>query len=451
MFNKILIANRGEVALRIMRAAREMGIKTVAVYSEADRDSYPVAYADEAVCIGPAPVAKSYLVIPNIIAAAQNTGAEAIHPGYGFLAENAEFARTCELNDIKFIGPDASCIEAMGDKATARETMQECGVPVVPGSDGICDSVDQARKFAEEVGYPVLIKATAGGGGKGMREVHVAEELENQFVQAQTEAKSAFGNGDVYLEKLILRPRHVEVQVLADDFGNRVSLCERDCSVQRRHQKLIEEAPSPALSEQLRRDMGVAATKAMRAVDYRNAGTVEFLLDEDGSFYFMEMNTRVQVEHPVSELITNTDIIKEQIRIAAGEPISCAERSPFSPNGCAMEFRINAEDPDNGFMPNPGKITKLRLPSGPGVRVDTHLREGDSVSPFYDSMICKLICYGQDRTETLARAKRALDEIEIEGIKTTVPFHKRVLDNEVFAAGEAHTDFIETQMSDLLN
>lgn len=450
MFKKILIANRGEVALRIMRAARELGVKTVAVYSEADKDSLPVKYADEAVCIGPAPAGKSYLVMSNLIGAAEITGAEAIHPGYGFLAENADFAKACALNDIKFIGPSPECISSMGDKATARETMVKCGVPVVPGSDGIVDTVDQARAFAEEVGYPILIKATAGGGGKGMREVHKPEELESQFVQAQTEARAAFGNGDVYLEKLILRPRHVEIQVLADDFENRIALCERDCSIQRRHQKLLEEAPSPVLSAALRRDMGVAATKAMRAVDYRNAGTVEFLLDEDGKFYFMEMNTRVQVEHPVSELITGTDIIKEQIRIAAGEPISCVDRAPFSPQGAAIEMRINAEDVDNKFMPTPGKITKFRVPTGPGVRVDTHLFEGATISPFYDSLICKLICYGQDRAEAIARAKRALDEFEIEGIKTTIPFHKRVLENEVFVAGEAHTDFIDTQMPDLL-
>ena len=449
MFNKILIANRGEVALRVIRAARELGVGTVAVYSEADKDTLPVRCADEAVCIGPAPATQSYLVMSNIIAAAENTGAEAIHPGYGFLAENADFAKACEMNGIKFIGPSADCISSMGDKATARETMIRCGVPVVPGSDGICETVEEARSFAEEVGYPILIKATAGGGGKGMREVHVPEELEMQFTQAQTEARAAFGNGDVYLEKLILRPRHVEIQVLADDFDNRIALCERDCSIQRRHQKLLEEAPSPALNENLRRDMGVAATKAMRAVDYRNAGTIEFLLDEDNKFYFMEMNTRVQVEHPVSELITGTDIIKEQIRIAAGEPISCAVRAPFSPSGAAIEMRINAEDVDNNFLPTPGKITRFRIPSGPGVRVDTYLEEGASVSPFYDSLVAKLICYGQDRPEALARAKRALDEFEIEGIKTTIPLHKRILDNEVFVLGDAKTDFIETQMSDI--
>ncbi len=450
MFDKILIANRGEVALRIMRAARELGVKTVAVYSTEDADTYPVKYADEAVCIGPAQAAKSYLVIPNIIAAAKTTGAQAIHPGYGFLAENADFARACIDNDLVFIGPSPECIESMGDKSTARDTMKACGVPTVPGSDGIVDTVEEAQQFAERVGYPVLIKATAGGGGKGMREVHDPADLESQYKAARAEAGAAFGNDGVYLEKLVLRPRHVEVQILADDFENRIALCERDCSVQRRHQKLIEEAPSPALSEDLRRAMGVAAVKAVRAVDYRSAGTVEFLLAPDDKFYFMEMNTRVQVEHPVTEQITGTDIIKEQIRIAAGEPMSCAARAPFTPNGCAMEFRINAEDPDEAFRPCPGTITRFEPPSGPGVRVDTYLREGSRISPYYDSLVAKLIVYGQDREEVLARGRRALDEFVIEGIKTTLPFHRRVLDNEVFCAGEATTDFIETQMGDLL-
>lgn len=450
MFKKILVANRGEVALRIMRAAKELGIKTVAVYSTEDKDTYPVQYADEAVCIGPAQSNKSYLVIPNIIAAAKNTGAEAIHPGYGFLAENADFARACVDNDLVFIGPSADCIERMGDKASARETMTACQVPTVPGSDGICETVEEASEFADRVGYPVLIKATAGGGGKGMREVHSPDELEAQFKAARSEAEAAFGNPDVYLEKLVLRPRHVEIQVLADDHGNFVPLCERDCSIQRRHQKLLEEAPSPALDDETRRAMGVAAVKAMRAVDYRNAGTIEFLLDEQGNFYFMEMNTRVQVEHPVTEMITDTDIIKEQIRIAAGEPMSCASRAPFSPEGHAIEMRINAEDPENGFMPCPGTITKFRLPGGPGVRVETYISEGSKISPYYDSLVAKLIVHGATRNEAVQRARRALDEFEIEGIKTTIPFHKRVLDDEVFLAGDATTDFIETRMSDLL-
>lgn len=450
MFSKVLIANRGEVALRVMRACKELGIKTVAVYSTEDADTYPVRYADEAVCIGPAQAGKSYLVMSNIIAAAQNTGAQAIHPGYGFLAENADFARACAENDLVFVGPSPECIERMGDKSRARDTMKACGVPTVPGSDGCIETVDEARAFAEKVGYPVLIKATAGGGGKGMREVHNPADLEAQYLAARTEAGAAFGNDEVYLEKLVSRPRHVEVQILADDFGNKVSLCERDCSVQRRHQKLIEEAPSPALDDDLRRAMSVAAIKAVRATEYRNAGTVEFLLDGQGHFYFMEMNTRVQVEHPVSEQITGVDIIKEQLRIAAGEPMSCAGRAPFAPFGHAMEFRINAEDPEHGFRPCPGTITRFDAPAGPGIRVESYVRAGSRISPYYDSMVAKLIVWGQDREEVLARARRALDEFAIEGIKTTIPFHRRALENSIFCKGEATTDFIETQMGDLL-
>ena len=443
MFKKILIANRGEVALRVMRAARELGVKTVAVYSVADKDTLPVQYADEAVCIGPAPAGKSYLNMSNIIAAALTTGAEAIHPGYGFLAENADFARLCAEHNLTFIGPAPECIERMGNKAAARETMTACGVPTVPGSDGVVETVEEARKFAEAVQYPVLIKASAGGGGKGMREVHKPEDLEGAFQAAKAEAQAAFGNGDVYLEKLVLRPRHIEIQVLADDHGNQVALCERDCSIQRRHQKLLEEAPSPALSEEQRRAMGRAAVKAVRAVDYRNAGTIEFLLDERGDFYFMEMNTRVQVEHPVTEQITGTDIIKEQLRIAAGEPMSCAERAPFVPNGHAIEFRINAEDPENNFRPCPGNITRFDVPGGPGIRVESYIHAGATISPFYDSMVAKLIVWGQDRDEALARGRRALQEFKIEGIATTIPFHLQVVDNEIFQRGEARTDFLE--------
>ena len=443
MFDKILVANRGEVALRVMRAARELGVKTVAVYSEADRDTLPVRYADEAVCIGPAPAGRSYLVMSNIIAAAKNTGAQAIHPGYGFLAENADFARACADNDLVFIGPSPECIERMGNKAAARETMNSCMVPTVPGSDGVVETVEEARAFAERVEYPVLIKASAGGGGKGMREVHAPEELEVAFAAAKAEALAAFGNGDVYLEKLVLRPRHVEVQILADDFGNVAALCERDCSIQRRHQKLLEEAPSPALDDLLRRDMMNAAIKAVRAVDYRNAGTIEFLLDERGKFYFMEMNTRVQVEHPVTEQITGVDIIKEQIRIAAGEEMTCADHGPFSPYGHAIEFRINAEDPDEGFRPCPGKITRMDIPGGPGVRVESYIGAGDSISPYYDSMVAKLIVWGATRDEALSRARRALAEFRIEGIKTTIPFHQKVLDVDIFQQGQARTDFIE--------
>jgi len=448
MFDKVLIANRGEVALRIMRACKEMGIKTVAVYSTEDADTYPVRYADEKVCIGPAPANKSYLVMPSIIAAAVNTGCQAIHPGYGFLAENSDFARACADNDLVFIGPSPECIDAMGNKAAARDTMKACGVPTVPGSDGVIETVEEARKFAEEVGYPVLIKASAGGGGKGMREVHDPADLESQFMAAKNEALAAFGNGDVYLEKLVLRPRHVEVQILADKHGNRVSLCERDCSLQRRHQKLLEEAPSPALTEEIRRAMGVAAVKAVRATGYENAGTIEFLLDTDGKFYFMEMNTRVQVEHPVSEQITGTDIIKEQLRIASGEPISCIERAPFTPFGHAMEFRINAEDPEHDFRPCPGNITRFEVPGGPGVRVETYIKQGDRISPYYDSMVAKLIVWGIDRDECIARGKRALSEFCIEGIKTTIPFHLEVLEKEAFVEGRVYTDFIETEMGD---
>lgn len=443
VFSKILVANRGEVALRIMRAARELGVKTVAVYSTADKDTLPVAYADEAVCIGPAPAGKSYLVMSNIIAAAVTTGCEAVHPGYGFLAENADFARACADNGLVFIGPAPECIERMGNKAAARETMTACGVPTVPGSDGVVECVEDARAFADEVGYPVLIKASAGGGGKGMREVHDPADLESAFTAAKAEAAAAFGNDDVYLEKLVLRPRHIEIQVLADDFGNNIALCERDCSIQRRHQKLLEEAPSPALDDDLRAAMGEAAVKAVEAVDYRNAGTIEFLLDESGKFYFMEMNTRVQVEHPVTEQITGTDIIKEQLRIASGEPMSCADRAPFSPNGHAIEFRINAEDPENGFRPCPGTITRFDVPGGPGIRVESYVSAGSVISPFYDSMVAKLIVWGQDRDEALARGRRALDEFKIEGIATTIPFHKRVLDAEIFQRGEARTDFLE--------
>lgn len=448
MFDKVLIANRGEVALRIMRACKEMGVKTVAVYSTEDADTYPVRYADEKVCIGPAPANKSYLVMPSIIAAAVNTGCQAIHPGYGFLAENSDFARACADNDLVFIGPSPECIDAMGNKAAARDTMKACGVPTVPGSDGVVETVEEARKFAEEVGYPVLIKASAGGGGKGMREVHDPADLESQFMAAKNEALAAFGNGDVYLEKLVLRPRHVEVQILADKHGNRISLCERDCSLQRRHQKLLEEAPSPALTEEIRRAMGVAAVKAVRATGYENAGTIEFLLDTDGKFYFMEMNTRVQVEHPVSEQITGTDIIKEQLCIASGEPISCIERAPFMPFGHAMEFRINAEDPEHDFRPCPGNITRFEVPGGPGVRVETYIKQGDRISPYYDSMVAKLIVWGIDRDECIARGKRALSEFCIEGIKTTIPFHLEVLEKEAFVEGRVYTDFIETEMGD---
>ena len=444
MFNKILIANRGEVALRIMRACKELGVKTVAVYSTEDADTYPVQYADEAVCIGPAQANKSYLIMANIIAAAKTTGAEAVHPGYGFLAENADFARACADNDLVFIGPAPECIERMGDKSSARETMKACGVPTVPGSDGCIETAAEAKAFADSVGYPVLIKATAGGGGKGMREVHDPADLEAQYQAARTEAGAAFGNDGVYLEKLVLRPRHVEIQVLADDFGNNVALCERDCSVQRRHQKLIEEAPSPALTEDLRRAMGVAAIKAVRAVNYKNAGTIEFLLDERGSFYFMEMNTRVQVEHPVSEMVTGVDIVKEMLRIASGEKLSIRQEDVVI-RGHALECRINAEDPKT-FMPSPGKVKHFHAPGGNGVRVDTAAYDGYEITPYYDSMIAKVIVHGRDRTEAIAKMRTALEEMVVVGVKTNLDFQYAIMENETFAAGLADTSFIERFM-----
>ena len=450
MFDKILIANRGEIAVRIIRACRAMDIKTVAVYSTADKHSLHVYLADESVCIGPPAARDSYLNIAAILSAAKGTGAQAIHPGYGFLSENSTFAKLCRENDIVFIGPAPEVLDRMGNKSQARKTMMEAGVPVVPGTKEPVHHPEEALAMAREIGWPIMIKASSGGGGKGMRISHDEHDFSEQFSIAQRESVGAFGDNTMYLERCVLSPRHVEVQVLADDHGNAVALCERDCSIQRRHQKLLEEAPSPALSENLRRDMMKAALKAVRAVDYRNAGTIEFLLDERGQFYFMEMNTRVQVEHPVTEEITGTDIIKEQLRIAAGEPMSCAGRAPFSPSGHAIELRINAEDPEHGFRPCPGTVTRFEPPAGPGVRVETYLRPGSRISPYYDSLVAKVVVHGQDRAEAVARAKRALDEFVIEGIATTIPFHKRVLDNEVFLAGDATTDFIETQMGDVL-
>jgi acetyl-CoA carboxylase biotin carboxylase subunit len=444
MFGKVLVANRGEVAVRVVRALRELGVRSVVVYSEADRDTLAVRLADESVCIGPTPAAQSYLSIPTIVAAATSRGAQAIHPGYGFLAENASFARICADNDLVFIGPTPEAIEMMGDKNVARETMRRIGVPTVPGSIGtLTDAVDAAR-FAEEVGYPVLVKASAGGGGKGMRVVESAAQLEGALNAARTEARAAFANDEVYLEKYLLRPRHIEIQVLADSHGNALHLCERDCSIQRRHQKLLEEAPSTAVDADLRARMGETALKAVREVSYLGAGTVEFLLDEEGAFYFMEMNTRIQVEHPVTEFITGTDLIKEQVRIAAGEPISFTDRAPLTPQGHAIEFRINAEDPSNGFWPSPGTITALALPGGPGVRVDTHIYAGYTVPSNYDSLIAKLIVWGSTRAEAIARGRRALDELVIEGIRTTIPFHRSVLDEKDFIRGEVHTDYILT-------
>jgi acetyl-CoA carboxylase biotin carboxylase subunit len=445
-FGKLLIANRGEVALRVIRACREMGIATVAVYSEADRDCLHARMADEAVCIGPPPSVQSYLNVANIISAALVTGADAIHPGYGFLAENAGFARACVDSGITFVGPGPDAIDRMGDKAVAKQTMAAAGVPTVPGSDGAVGSESEALRFAEQVGYPVLIKASAGGGGRGMRVATDPVSLVASLHAAKAESAVAFGDDTVYLEKYLARPRHIEIQVLADSHGNAVHLFERDCSVQRRHQKLIEESPSPALTDELRRAMGEAALKAVRAVDYVNAGTVEFLLDEDGSFYFMEMNTRVQVEHPVTEAVTGVDIIKEQIRIASGAVMRHPDQADIVLRGHAIEFRINAEDPSADFRPYPGRVEVFNAPGGFGVRVDSHMYSGYHVPPYYDSLIGKLIVWGETRYEAINRARRALDEFIVVGIPTTIPFHQVVIENEYFQAGEVYTDFIETRI-----
>lgn len=434
MFDKILVANRGEVALRVMRAARELGVKTVAVYSTEDADTYPVRYADEAVCIGPAQANKSYLVIPSIIAAAKNTGAQAIHPGYGFLAENADFARACIDNDIVFIGPSPECIDRMGDKSAARETMKACGVPTVPGSDGCIDTVEEARAFAENVGFPVLIKATAGGGGKGMREVHDPAELESQYLAARAEAGAAFGNDGVYLEKLVLRPRHVEIQVLADDFGNNIALCERDCSVQRRHQKLIEESPSPAVSRSQRKKLMDQVTKAVKAIGYVGVGTLEFLLDRDGRFWFMEMNLRLQVEHGVTEMLTKIDLVKWQIRVAAGVPLNFRQQD-VSLSGACLECRINAT--------RPGTLTMLHVPGGPFVRFDTYLVAGTTVSPYYDSLLGKLIVYAGTREEALRKMKAALCELMVEGIETNIAEQLDLVSRPDFMDGSYDLTFLE--------
>jgi acetyl-CoA carboxylase biotin carboxylase subunit len=449
LFRKILIANRGEVALRVIRSCKEMGIGSIAVFSEADRDCLHARMADEAVCIGPAPSAQSYLNMPAVISAGLMKGAEAVHPGYGFLAENAGFVRACEDSGLVFIGPSADAIDRMGDKSVARSTMAAAGVPVVPGSDGPVTSVEQAREFADKVGYPVIVKAAAGGGGRGMRLVQAPEQLASQLEAAKNEALSGFGDDTVYLEKYLTRPRHVEFQVLADTHGNAVYLYERDCSIQRRHQKLVEEAPSPALTPELRAEMGAAAIKAVRAVDYVNAGTVEFLLDEDGSFYFMEMNTRVQVEHPVTEAITGVDIIKEQIRIASGSPMKHTDQAAIPLDGHAIEFRINAEDPDAGFRPAPGLVEAFNPPGGFGVRIDSHVYSGYRVPPYYDSLLAKLIVWGESRDEAIARGRRALDEFIITGIPTTIPFHERVVNNAAFQSGEFYTDFVDREFGGL--
>ena len=442
---KVLIANRGEIALRILRSCRELGISTVAVYSTVDRNALHVQLADEAVCVGDSPSSKSYLNVPNILAAATSRGVDAIHPGYGFLAENDRFAEICRDHGLIFVGPSPHAIRSMGDKATAKSTMQKVGVPTVPGSDGLLSGPEEADSLAKGIGYPVMIKATAGGGGRGMRFVDSSENMENLFKAAQGEAEAAFGNAGLYMEKFIDRPRHVEVQVLSDKHGNVVHLGERDCSIQRRHQKLLEESPSPALDPELRLRMGQAAVDAAKSIDYEGAGTVEFLLDRSGDFYFMEMNTRIQVEHPVTEMVTGIDLIAEQLRIAGGDPISIQQKD-ISLNGHAIECRINAEDSKHNFRPSPGRITGWLPPGGPGVRVDSHVYTGYDIPPFYDSLIGKLIVWGHDREAALKRMKRALNECAITGIPTTIEFHLDLLDRKEFINGDVHTKFVEQEM-----
>ena len=442
---KVLIANRGEIALRILRSCREMGIATVAVYSTVDRNALHVQLADEAVCVGEGPSNRSYLNVPNILAAATSRGVDAIHPGYGFLAENDKFAEMCRDHGLTFVGPSPHAIRSMGDKSTAKTTMQSVGVPTVPGSEGLLSGTKEAAELAASMGYPVMIKATAGGGGRGMRLVQGPDQLDTLYKAAQGEAEAAFGNPGLYMEKFIDRPRHVEVQVLADRHGNVVHLGERDCSIQRRHQKLLEEAPSPALDPELRRRMGEAAVAAARSIDYEGAGTVEFLLDRSGGFYFMEMNTRIQVEHPVTEMVTGVDLITEQLRIAGGEPISVLQKD-IKLRGHAIECRINAEDARHNFRPAPGRITGWLPPGGPGVRVDSHVYTGYDIPPFYDSLIGKLIVWGTDRTHALSRMKRALNECAVTGIPTTVDFHLEMIDRPEFISGDVHTKFVEQEM-----
>ncbi len=446
MFSRVLIANRGEIALRVIRACRELGIKTVAVYSTADSNSLHVLAADEKVCIGGPPARESYLNIANIIAAAQNKGVDAIHPGYGFLAENAYFAELCETHGIKFIGPRPQVIKLMGDKVKAREVVSKAGVPLVPGSNGAVNSYKEAVAVAGEIGYPVMIKASAGGGGKGMRLAHGEESLKESLEMAQMEAGAAFDNSEVYIEKYIEEPRHIEFQVLGDEQGNIIHLGERDCSLQRRNQKLLEEAPSTFLDDELRQHMGTVAVNAARAAGYFSAGTVEFLVDKNRNFYFIEMNTRIQVEHPGTEMITGVDIVKEQIRIAAGLPLRYTQED-IKINGCAMECRINAEDAENDFRPSPGTVGQYLLPGGPGVRVDSCVYANYTIPPYYDSMVAKLIVWAPDRQEVINRMKRALKEFKIENIATTIPFHLKVLDNAFFQRGEVYTNFIQRRMS----
>ncbi|MFM9837668.1 MAG: acetyl-CoA carboxylase biotin carboxylase subunit [Cyclobacteriaceae bacterium] len=441
MFKKILIANRGEIALRIIRTCKEMDIKTVAVYSTADRESLHVRFADEAVCIGAPPSKESYLNIPRIISAAEITNADAIHPGYGFLSENAEFSSVCHEYGIKFIGPTPDMIRSMGDKITAKETMIKAGVPCIPGSEGLLESIEQGIELAKKIKFPVIVKATAGGGGKGMRIINNEEEFTKAWDDAKREAAASFGNDGLYLEKFVEEPRHIEIQVVGDQYGKVCHLSERDCSIQRRHQKLVEETPSPIVTQELRDRMGEAAIKGAKAINYEGVGTIEFLVDKHGDFYFMEMNTRIQVEHPITEEVTDYDLIKEQIKVAAGVPIS---GNNYYPNLFAMECRINAEDPANGFRPSPGKITNIHMPGGHGVRIDSHVYSGYTIPPNYDSMIAKLIVSGQSREEVITRMKRALSEFVIEGIKTTIPFHLKLMDNAVFRSGKFTTKFLET-------
>ena len=444
MFKKILVANRGEIALRVLWACKELGVKTVAVYSEADQESLHVRFADQAVCIGPARSIESYLNIPAIISAAEITGADAIHPGYGFLAESSYLAEICEACNIKFIGPGPQAIRLMGDKSRAKKAMQKAGVPVVPGSPGVIEDEEKAVRVARETGYPVILKASAGGGGRGMRIVRGASELGPAFRAAQAEAAAAFGVADVYIEKYVVGPRHIEIQIMADSKGNVVHVGERECSIQRRHQKIIEEAPSPVLTEKLRRRMGRTAVEAAAAVQYVNAGTIEFLLDADGNYYFMEMNTRIQVEHGVSELVSGRDLVKEQIHVAAGAPLSFAQKDVVM-SGHALECRINAEDPYT-FVPSPGVIRHFYAPGGPGVRIDTFAHEGCEISPYYDSLVMKLMTHGRDRAEAIARMKRCLEVMVVDGIKTNIPLHRRILDDPDFVAGRFDTRFMDRFM-----
>ena len=441
MIKKLLIANRGEIALRIIRAAKELGIKTVAVYSEADRASLHVRFADEAVCVGPAQGKLSYLNIPSLIAAADVTNADAIHPGYGFLAENATFAEICLDCNLTFVGPSPDAITRMGNKSFAKDTMIAAGVPVVPGSDGIVPTVEDARRVAEEVGYPVMIKAVAGGGGKGMRYVESPSELDRAYAAARNEAEASFGNGDIYIEKFVEEPRHIEIQVFGDTHGNIVHLNERECSIQRRHQKLIEETPSPIMTPELRKAMGEASVKGAASVNYVGAGTIEFLVDKHRNFYFMEMNTRIQVEHPITEQACMVDLIKEQLIVASGERLTIQQRDPVMHS---MECRINAEDPYHDFRPSPGKIESLNFPGGPGVRVDSHIYQGYTIPQHYDSMVAKLITFAPTRAESIAKMRRALDEFIIEGIHTTIPFHRKMMDNPDFISGEFDTKYLDT-------